>query len=193
MSLVFLVLMPFAALALYLPYAKKVPHIHAPLQILNIILAIVGLALGVQLAKPLTLTTGYHQILGYILVGLLFSAQPLLGLLQHLHFRKTGTRSGMGLGHQWLGRIIIILGVVNGGLGMKQSGPVGNSWVPSYAPILYSIIAVIMFLVYLGVVMGSSMTRKNTALVEKNDSRGYEMHSGSIDRKRRQEAERPRQ
>jgi hypothetical protein len=181
--------MPFAALTLYLPYTKKVPHIHAPLQILSIILVIVGLALGVRLAKPLSLTTGYHQIVGYIVVAILLSAQPTLGLLQHLHFRKTGTRSGMGLAHQWLGRSVIVLGVVNGGLGMKQSGPVGTSWVPNYAPILYSIVAAVMFLIYIAVVVGTAMKKRNMAAPEKYDRRGYEMHPSSSERHRRYEPE----
>lgn len=192
MSLVFLVLMPFAALTLYLPYTKKVPHLHAPLQILSIILVIVGLALGVRLARPLGLTTGYHQIIGYIIVGILLSAQPILGLLQHLHFRKTGMRSGMGVGHQWLGRTVIILGVINGGLGMRQSGPVGNSWVPNYAPILYSVVAVAIFLIYIAVVVIMTMRKQNTAPVEKYDRRGYEMHPSSREPYLREEPERYR-
>lgn len=179
MSLVFVVLMPFVALTLYLPYTKKVPHIHAPLQILSIILVIVGLALGVRLAKPLGLTAGYHQIVGYTVVAILFSVQPVLGLLQHLHFRKTGTRSGMGLGHQWLGRTVIILGVVNGGLGMRESGPVGDSWVPTYAPILYGIVAAVVLLIYLAVVVGTAMRKRTVRPTEKYDRRGHEMQPPS--------------
>jgi hypothetical protein len=182
MSLAFLVLMPLAALTLYLPYTKKVPHIHAPLQILSIILVIVGLALGVRLARPLGLTTGYHQVIGYVIIAILLSAQPILGLLQHLHFRNTGTRSGMGVGHQWLGRIVIIVGVVNGGLGMKQSGPVGDSWVPNYAPVVYSVVAAVVFLIYVGIVVGTALRKKNVTPTEKYDTREYEMHPSSRDR-----------
>jgi hypothetical protein len=185
MSLVFLVLIPFAALTLYLPYTKRVPHIHAPLQVLSIILVIVGLVLGLRLAKPLGLTTGYHQVIGYVLVAIILSAQPILGLLQHLHFRNTGTRSGMGVGHQWLGRIVIIIGVVNGGLGMRQSGPVGDGWVPNYAPIVYSTVAAVVFLIYVAVVMGTALRKKNLRPTEKYDARGYEMHPSSSDRQQR--------
>jgi hypothetical protein len=186
MSLVFVVLMPSVALTLYLPYTKKVPHIHAPLQILNIILVIVGLTLGVRLAKPLGLTAGYHQITGYTVVAILFSVQPILGLLQHLHFRKTGTRSGMGLGHQWLGRTVIILGVINGGLGMRESRPV-DSWVPTYAPILYSIVAAVVLLIYLAVVVGTAMRKRAVRPTGKNDRRRHEMHPSSSERQRRSE------
>jgi hypothetical protein len=187
MSLVFVVLMPFVALTLYLPYTKKVLHMHGPLQILSIILVIVGLALGVRLAKPLRLTAGYHQIIGYAVVAMLFSVQPVLGLLQHLHFRKTGTRSGMGLGHQWLGRTVIILGVVNGGLGMRESGPVGDSWVPTYAPILYGIVATVVLLIYLAVVVGNAMRKRTVRPTEKHDRRGHEMQPSSSERQQRHE------
>jgi hypothetical protein len=187
MSLVFVVLMPFVAMTLYLPYKKKVSHIHAPLQILNIILVIVGLALGVQLAKPLRLTAGYHQITGYVVVAILFSAQPILGLLQHLYFRKTGNKSGMGLGHQWLGRTVIILGVVNGGLGMRESGPVGDSWVPTYEPILYSIIAAVILLTYLGIIVGTAIRKRTMKRTEKYNQREHEMHPSNSERQRRHE------
>jgi hypothetical protein len=185
MSLVFVVLMPFAALTLYLPYTNKVPHIHAPLQMLSIILVIVGLVLGVRLARPLGQTTGYHQLVGYVVVGILLSAQPVLGLLQHLHFRKTGTRAGVGLLHRWLGRTAIILGVVNGGLGMMQSGPVGDLYVPNYAPILYAIVAGVVFLIYLTVVVGIAIRKSRVGLTEKYDRRGYEIHPSSGERQRR--------
>jgi hypothetical protein len=189
MSLVFVVLMPFAALTLYLPYTKKVPHLHAPLQMLSIILVIVGLALGIRLARPLSLTTGYHQVIGYVIVGILLSVQPILGLLQHLHFRKTGMRSDLGVGHRWLGRIVIILGVINGGLGFQQSGPVGTSWVPGYAPILYGVVAVAVFVIYITVALVMTTRKQNATSVEKYDHRGYEMHPSSRDLPLRQEPE----
>lgn len=183
--------MPFAALTLYLPYTKKVPHIHAPLQMVSIILVIVGLVLGVRLAKPLELTGGYHQVLGYIIVTILLSAQPALGLLQHLHFRKTGTRSGMGIAHQWLGRTVIIAGVVNGGLGFMQTGPVGSEYVPNYAPVLYSVIASVVFLIYLTVLAWTAM-RPTQQTSEKGDLTGYEMHPSTNERQFRHDPQRYR-
>ena len=96
MSLVFVVMFPLAALTIYLPHTQKVRLIHAPLQVVSIILMIVGLALGVELGKQISLLDGYHQIIGYIVFAWMVIVQPALGLGQHLHFRKNGTRSPMG-------------------------------------------------------------------------------------------------
>ena len=173
MSLVFVLLAPSASLTLYLPYTKKVPHIHAPLQVLNVLLLVVGLTLGITLARPLALTTGYHQITGYTVVAILFTVQPTLGLLQHLYSLKTGTRSILGVAHQWLGRTVIILGVINGGLGMSESRPI-PIWFPTYAPILYSVAAGVMLLIYLTVVVGSAMRKRAVKPRGENDGVGHE-------------------
>ncbi len=172
-------------MTLYLPWSKRVPFIHAPLQVLAIILLIVGLALGVQLAKPAGQLGKYHQVIGYIVIAIPFSIQPALGVFQHIHFRKTGGRSSMGVIHHWLGRAVIVAGVVNGGLGMLQSGPVGNENVPSWAPIAYSIVAIVVAIIYAAVVIGTNMRRRNAGLTEKRDTRGYEMHPSSNGHQRR--------
>ena len=91
----------------------------------------------------------------------------------------------MGIGHKWLGRIVIVIGIVNGGLGMRQSGPVGEPWVPNYAPVAYSVVAAVVFLIYAGFVVGTALRKKNVGPVEKYDTRGYEMHPSSRDRQQR--------
>ena len=96
MSLVFLILFPLAALTLYLPYSQKVRQIHAPLQLIGLVLLIVGLGLGVVLGKRVSELDAYHQVIGYLIVAVLVLFQPALGIYQHLHYRKTGGRSVMG-------------------------------------------------------------------------------------------------
>jgi len=182
MSLVFVLLFPLSALTIYLPYHEKVRHIHAPLQLISLVLMLIGFGTGVQLAKRLDITTGYHQIVGYIVVVWMVLIQPALGLGQHLHFRKTGTRSPMGHVHRWLGRIIIILGIVNGGLGFMQAGPVGQRDVPTYSVIVYGIFAGLIFLVYLAVLIMSTFSAQRTSSLPGEKPRprteGYEMHNG---------------
>ena len=180
MSITFLVLMPFAAMALYLPFAKRVPFVHAPMQLISMILLIVGLATGVSLGKSIGKTDGYHQIIGYIIVALLIAVQPAMGIFQHLHCRKTGERSSLGVAHQWLGRVVILFGVVNGGLGMMQAGPAGMEYVPNWAVVAYSVVALVVLLLYLALVVGTKMRNWNRSLEgEKRNTRGYEMHPPS--------------
>jgi uncharacterized membrane protein len=150
---------------------------------------LVGLGLGVKLANKLDEVDGYHQLIGYIVVVWMVFFQPVLGLMQHLHFRKQGTRSPMGHGHRWIGRAFILLGIVNGGLGFKQAGTVGSANVPTYSVIVYSIATVVIFLLYIAVIviMPRVAARKNGSnnnLGEKPRprSQGYEMHNRSVDR-----------
>lgn len=182
MCICFVLLFPLSALTIYLPFAQKVRFIHAPLQMISAILMIVGLALGVILGKRLDELDRYHQIVGYIVVGCLILFQPALGIAQHLYFHRTGGRSVMGIIHRWLGRCAIILGIVNGGLGFMMAGPVGKSpYVPNYAVIAYSVVAVIVFIIYVVVlVMSNIRAKKRSPDGEKYyRNNGFEMHPSS--------------
>lgn len=85
----------------------------------------------------------------------------------------------MGIVHRWLGRSVIILGVINGGLGFMQAGPVGLSDdAPSYAVVTYSIIAGVIFIIYISVVLASifkSTSRPGRSTEKDFAHRGYEM------------------
>ncbi|RVX74450.1 hypothetical protein B0A52_01576 [Exophiala mesophila] len=188
MGLVFLILMPLSALTVYMPHHQKVRYIHAPLQVVSIVLMIVGLGLGIRLAQNIDDIDGYHQIIGFVVVGWMIAVQPALGIAQHMHFRRNGTRSPMGRGHKWMGRAVILLGVVNGGLGFMITGPVGSLYVPTYGVIIYSVVAAVIFLLYLGVVVYTSISskRNNSLPGEKPrpGTEGYEMHGGSFEARR---------
>ncbi len=179
MSAIFLILFPIAALTLYLPYAKKVRHIHAPLQLISLVLLIIGLATGVVLGKRISELDGYHQIIGYLVIAAMVLFQPALGIYQHMHYRKTGGKSPMGIIHRWLGRSAIIVGVVNGGLGFMQAGPVGNSASPSWAVVTYCIVAGVVFFVYASIVLAVGWRSKHPSTKNRGEKArwGYEMNS----------------
>lgn len=186
MPLVFVVLFPLGALTVYLPYHQKVRHIHAPLQVISLILMIVGLGLGVKLGKQVDNLDGYHMVIGYIVVAWMVLFQPALGLVQHLHFRRAGTRSPMGLVHQWIGRAIILLGVINGGLGFMTTGPLGSNSVPTSAVVVYSVFTGVIFLVYMAVVLFASFSPKQSpgglpGEKPRPTAEGYEMHGRSFE------------
>lgn len=173
MSLLFLGLFPFFALTLYLPYANKVRHIHMPLQIFATIMLIIGMALGITLGTRIGELDKYHMIIGFVVVAILVLFQPALGLYQHLHYRKTGTRSNFGVAHRWLGRIVMVLGVINGGLGYQISGTT-DAYIP------YAVVAAIVFLIYISVIAFATWrgTRDENQFIEKKGSptSGYEMN-----------------
>lgn len=153
MSLLFLVLFPAAALTMYLSVAQRVRYIHAPLQIVNLILLVAGLSTGGLLAHRGPGFDGYHQVIGFLISFSLLLFQPVLGVAQHLYFRKHNKRSAMGSVHRWLGRSAIVLGIINGGLGFHTAGRVGSASVPRWAVIVYGTLAGLAFSSYVLIIV----------------------------------------
>ncbi|KAL4993323.1 hypothetical protein BDV10DRAFT_199707 [Aspergillus recurvatus] len=151
MSIAFVLLFPFFGLLVALPVRGAVARVHAPLQVFTLFLVIAGMGLGIKMGTDSDITDHAHPILGLIVIGLLVLFQPAMGLLQHLHFRRTGKKSIFAILHRWLGRLAIILGIITGGLGFRLAGIESNPYTPKSAVIAYSVIAGVMGLVYVAV------------------------------------------
>ncbi|KAL3446313.1 hypothetical protein BJX65DRAFT_296340 [Aspergillus insuetus] len=153
MSLAFVLLFPlFALLA---PVSRNtrmpmpIPKYHAPLQFLTVLITLAGFSLGVRMWSANGATPAAHPILGIITVASLSLVQPTLGWLRHRQFKRTGGKSVFTFGHRWLGRAMIVLGVVNGGLGFWW---VGSSVVGLRAGmIVFAVVAGVVFMVYVAV------------------------------------------
>jgi hypothetical protein len=190
MCVVFVLLMPIAALTVRTPFNKiRVTRLHAPFQIANVVLALVGMGLGSSVATTLHILKGStpHVVLGYVIVGLLVAVQPLLGILQHLYFRKAERRGIFGWIHLLLGRSILILGLVNGARGFKLARD--GKTAPYYA--VFGLICA----VYIGVLLWDWRGQRywkdrksagpngpnlpNTASVDKHrpDDEGIDLHT----------------
>jgi len=145
MSLAFLIFFPFGALTIRFLSVKGTVWIHAASQLFAYALAIAGMGIGVWLAvteQELNLT---HPIIGLtVLSGLLL--QPILGLIHHFIYRKTQRRTVWAHAHIWWGRALMVLGAVNGGLGLQLSANTVNG------EIAYGVIAGVVFLIYVAVV-----------------------------------------
>lgn len=162
MAIVVLFLLPIGAAIMYLPFRQRVLFAHAPVQILGVLLLIAGAVLGILLGRKIDKIDKYHQIIGYIVVGSLILFQPILGLLQHLRFRRHGTKTVFGHVHRSLGRALILLGIINGGLGFYLSGPVGSEYSPKWAVIAYSVIAAIVGTAFVALSVWGEVFRKPT-------------------------------
>lgn len=149
MAFAFVLLFPTFAILVPLPIPISVAKVHAPLQIFTLAVAVAGMGLGLRL-WVLGGVSGpdVHHVLGIIVVASLVLFQPAMGWLQHMHFRKTGGKGGFAYAHRWLGRIMILLGIINGGLGFRLAG-IGSPGTPKSAMIAYSVIAGVMGLAYL--------------------------------------------
>ena len=97
-----------------------------------------------------------HTILGTVVVCLL-AIQPALGYAHHRHFLRHQRRGLVSHAHIWYGRALMLLGVVNGGLGL-QLADADNSLV-----IAYSVVAGVMFLLYVIGKTLASIRKKQTA------------------------------
>lgn len=76
------------------------------------------------------------------MVVCLLAIQPALGYAHHRHFLKQQRRGLASHAHIWYGRALMLLGVVNGGLGL-QLAHAGNSLI-----VAYSVVTGVMFLLY---------------------------------------------
>jgi hypothetical protein len=85
-----------------------------------------------------------HPIIGFIVASLFFM-QPFFGFIHHRIYLKVRKSTWWGVAHVWLGRLILLLGIINGGLGLQAAdNTVGGE-------IAYGVVAGVSFLAYLGV------------------------------------------
>lgn len=91
-----------------------------------------------------------HTILGTVVV-VLITLQPLTGFVHHSHYKKHQARNVVSHSHIWFGRILMALGVINGGLGLQLASS-SNAWV-----IAYSVIAALMTVAYIGAIVFKRM------------------------------------
>ena len=99
-----------------------------PIQLLGLAIMIGAMGLGIDVAMQLeyfSFGASYvpaHVIIGLLATSMIILLQPALGLLQHRHFRKTGKKSWWGYVHRWNGRVAVLLGMINQGLGFQLAG-----------------------------------------------------------------------
>ena len=94
----------------------------------------------------------YHPIIGIVVLVALFF-QPFLGVIHHSRFKKLGRRQVWSHLHLWNGRLMIPLGIINGGLGLRIAGA------PSSMKIAYAVIAAVMVAVWLIMAVLSEVRR----------------------------------
>ncbi|KAH0551425.1 hypothetical protein GP486_007359 [Trichoglossum hirsutum] len=117
----FVILFPMGAL--FIRVISKV-KLHYITQSFSLAIVFFGLATGIQLSKLFNMTRNFrtsHQILGLVLIGFLI-IQWVLGYVHHREYLRTQHRSVYSEAHLWLGRLVIISGVLNAFLGLHLAG-----------------------------------------------------------------------
>ncbi|KAJ5221107.1 uncharacterized protein N7469_009994 [Penicillium citrinum] len=162
MILVFVIFFPSFALMLHVVPHSKIVYVHASFQLFTLALAIAGFGIGISMARSLGFIGMYHPIIGMVTVPCLILFQPAMGFIQHRYFHKTGGKSVFAYMHRWLGRCLIVLGIINAGLGFRLTG-VGLSIAPVGAVIAYSVVAGIVGIGYALVVVLLSLKKRRVS------------------------------
>lgn len=145
--------------------------IHAVLQGVGYVLFTAAAGMGIYMAKHLHAVSGdfpaglggcltnqyfqlrkYHPIIGMSLF-ILMALQPLTELLNHYLFERYPRIRYVGYVHVWLGRLLITLGIVNGGLGFHFADSIpGPQW-PRWPKIAYGAVATLTWIIYVAIII----------------------------------------
>lgn len=141
---------------------------HGLFQIFAFVIFTIAFALGIymfthmpsELPNGIRIAHQAHPIVGMVVFGLLF-LQPWLGFLHHFAFKKYSKRVFWSYAHLWIGRFVITLGIINGGLGLQLSKKIGE-FAPHNATIItYTVAAGIVYLLYvLSAIYGEAKRRR---------------------------------
>lgn len=158
-SLAFLVFFPLGSIVMRVGGFNGVLQAHIATQILSWLLFIAAFGLGLWYGITGKYMSEAHPILGIVVFAMLF-VQPLAGWLHHRQFVRSGQRTAVSQVHIWNGRIAIILGMINGGLGLKLSS------VQTRYVIAYSVVAGVIGLAYIAaIVWGETARSRRTSVV----------------------------
>jgi len=117
---------------------------HYLMQGFNVSVLVAGFGIAVFISKGFQLSTP-HQIIGLV-VFICIWLQALLGLLHHLHYKRSQV---VGFYHRYFGRAVILLGIANGYLGIELA--LDLEYMNLVWPVaLYWAVAGVMLIVYTG-------------------------------------------
>lgn len=80
--------------------------------------------------------------------------QPVLGWFHHRNFVKHQSRTIVSHIHIWYGRALMILGIINGGLGLMLACA-SQTYI-----IVYSVLSGVSFIIYTGTVVFGEVRRR---------------------------------
>ena len=107
----FLLLFPLGVIALR--WFRWV-RVHWIFQVFAAVVCVLGLVIAVAFSAMDPEYSDFdqgHQIIGIVAVVALV-AQALLGYQHHRNYKRTGQRTLVSLSHVWIGRTVIVLGMV---------------------------------------------------------------------------------
>lgn len=188
MGLAFVILFPLGAMAMRIPGLKGAFWVHIGTQLFAYITAVIGLGLGIWLANdtstvrvldfhnflPSSTSTcadrprshtkfnrDNHPPIGVAVIVLLLF-QPLLGYMHHRVFVQKRRSSIWTYAHVWYGRVLIVVGIIEGFTGLGLASDLANQLPSSISSgkIAWGILAAMMVVLYVGVVLMAFFRRR---------------------------------
>ncbi|RYP87395.1 hypothetical protein DL769_000491 [Monosporascus sp. CRB-8-3] len=120
---------------------------HATWQSVTFVLMWVGFALGRVALNRFGGAGTTHTNFGTVIVCLMV-LQPIGGYMHHRHYLRHKRRGAISHAHIWYGRALMVMGVVNGGLGIRWAS--GGEARGSSLMVAYTVVAAGMAVTYLG-------------------------------------------
>lgn len=156
-SIAFVAILPIGAILVRMTSFQGLVWAHGGIQIFGYTIFVAAAGLGIFIANGASYLNEPHAIIGMILLGVLFF-MPFLGTIHHAMFKKVQKRTVWSYAHIFTGRAGVILGMVNGGLGLRLAGA------RSAYVIAYSVFAGLVGLTYLNaIVFGKAMRKKKSS------------------------------
>ncbi|KAF4545850.1 Integral membrane protein [Lasiodiplodia theobromae] len=149
----FIIFFPTGAISLRMLHFRGAVWVHVGMQGFAFLMFIIAFGMGIYLTKD-NYASETHPTIGKVVLVMLF-IQFILGHLHHRFFKKNTRRGYWSHGHLWLGRIVITLGIVNGGLGLELADQGKGAY------IAYGVVAGIVWFLYVAVAVYGELTRKN--------------------------------
>lgn len=146
-SVAFVALFPIGSIMIRLSSYRHAWLLHGLFQLFAYAVYIAGMGLRIYMASNLRMLSEAHAKIGIALFVALF-VQPILGFVHHAMFKKVGRRTFWSYGHLWLGRSIVTLGIINGGLGLQLATRSGIGAPTQTHIIIYGVVAGVMWLLY---------------------------------------------
>ncbi|KAK5175085.1 uncharacterized protein LTR77_000222 [Saxophila tyrrhenica] len=175
-TLVFGLLFPSGSILIRLGSFRGLWLVHGIIQLVTYILFIAAAAIGIWMATHIRMMSHAHPVIGILLLVLIFF-QPFLGFIHHFAFKKHSKRVIWSYAHIWLGRFVITLGIINGGLGLQLSKRIGL-FAPSQGAIIgYSVGVGIIWLLYVAAAIYGERKRRNAAALHR-DPPAYKQEGG---------------
>jgi hypothetical protein len=145
-SIAFVAVFPIGAILVRLASFRQLAWTHGGLQIFGYAVFIAAAGIGIFMADGGDYLREPHAIIGMLLLVVLFF-MPFIGATHHRVYKTVQKRTWWSYGHIFTGRAAVVLGMVNGGLGLQLADA------RSSYTIAYSAFAGLMGVLYVGAIV----------------------------------------